>query len=149
MTRNHRQKKILDIVREKAIETQGDLVNALLNAGFCVTQATVSRDIKELGLIKVQSGNTYRYSQVSSGESNISDKLKNVFKESVLSITSSLNLIVIKTLSGSASAAAALVDKMEMSAILGCIAGDDTILVIIDKIEDVNFVLKTLREIAE
>ena len=149
MARNHRQMKILDIIKNKDIETQEALVNALISEGFKVTQATVSRDIKELGLIKVQSGTAYKYSQVKSGESNVSSKLINVFRESVLSITASLNLIVIKTLSGSASAAAALIDNLELTAILGCIAGDDTILVIIDRVDDVSFVLKRLKELID
>ncbi|MDK2835423.1 MAG: transcriptional regulator of arginine metabolism [Thermosediminibacterales bacterium] len=123
--------KILEIIRSKPIETQEELAEELKKQGFNVTQATVSRDIKELRLIKVLDGNNvYKYA-LPDANVNISDKLVRMFKESIVGIDYSENLIVIKTLSGAASAAAAAIDGLHWQEIVGTIAGDDTILVII------------------
>ena len=147
MKREQRQAKILDLIAQYEVETQEELAAMLREMGEKVTQATVSRDIKELGLIKVMKGDKYRYSYVDKKEPKLSAKLINVFKESVISVKSSLNLIVVNTLSGTANAAAVLIDKLDLPEILGCIAGDDTILVITKSPEDSPTVLDKLEQI--
>ncbi len=148
MARSTRQLKLVEIISKREIETQEALAEALREEGYVVTQATVSRDIKELGLIKTMTANKgYKYSQPQIQEYKTSDKLLNLFRESVLSIDFSENFIVIKTLSGSANSAAALIDKMSLSDVMGCIAGDDTILIMIkhrSAVEDTVEKLKSL-----
>ena len=149
MSRNIRQTKILELIGKNGIETQDELIDRLKKAGYAVTQATVSRDIKELGLIKVLRGDTYQYAPPSEEKGGVSAKLVNMFRESVLSIDSANNLIVIKTLAGSANAAALLVDKMNADGVMGCIAGDDTVLVIV-KTEDITVeTVKKLNKLME
>ncbi|HHW89840.1 MAG TPA: arginine repressor [Clostridiales bacterium] len=148
MGRTTRQTKILEIISKKDIETQEELVAELKKANFDVTQATVSRDIKELGLIKVLGeSRKYKYALEKTGNSNISVKLTNLFRESVISIESANNLIVVKTLSGSANAAAVMVDKSGYGGVLGCIAGDDTFLIVCKNEEVVDKVLEKLHDI--
>ena len=126
MGRRDRQNAIERIIGEKEIETQNELVSALLADGFNVTQATVSRDINEMGLVKVAGKQKkYRYA-VHNSDQKI-NKLSTIFKESVISIETALNLLVIKTYEGSANAACLLLDKLNMPNILGTIAGEDTI----------------------
>ncbi len=124
-----RQNLILDIIKTNDIETQEDLASALMNMGIVITQATVSRDIKELNLIKVQTDNgRYKYA-ASAGESEMKNigVLIRMFKTSVKSIKTAGNMIVIKTLTGSANAAAEAVDNMDLSGLVGTLAGDNTI----------------------
>ncbi len=148
MARTVRQSKILEIIKKHPIDTQDEIVERLNHEGFIVTQATISRDIKELGLTKVLVENGgYRYTQVESEENKISNKIINLYRESVISLASAGNLIVIKTLPGSANAACVLIDKMGLDEVLGCIAGDDTALVIVKTIEGVALVEKQLNEI--
>lgn len=148
MARSTRQLKLVELISKREIETQEALAEALREEGFVVTQATVSRDIKELGLIKTMTASKgYKYSQPQVLEYKTSDKLLNLFRECVLSIDFSENFIVIKTLSGSANSAAALIDKMSISDVMGCIAGDDTILIMIkhkDAVEETVEKLKSL-----
>jgi transcriptional regulator of arginine metabolism len=122
--------KIREIIKEKPIETQEELAEELRKQGFNVTQATVSRDIKELRLIKVLRDNEHYCYAEPERTSFISDKLLRMFKESIIGMESSENLIVIKTLSGTASAAAEAIDGLNWREIIGTIAGDNTILVI-------------------
>lgn len=147
MARSQRQQKILELIARQPIETQEELVDTLLAHGLKVTQATVSRDIKELGLIKTLDENSrkYRYSYMENENQKMSTKSISIFKHSVLSIDSADNLIVIKTLTGSANAAAAVVDKLDSGDILGSIAGDDTILVIAKSSQKVGAVVDALR----
>jgi transcriptional regulator of arginine metabolism len=148
MGRTTRQTKILEIISKKDIETQEELVAELKKANFDVTQATVSRDIKELGLIKVlDESRKYKYALEKTGNSNVSVKLTNLFRESVISIDRANNLIVVKTLSGSANAAAVMVDKSGYEGVLGCIAGDDTFLIVCKNEEVVDKVLEKLHDI--
>ena len=143
-----RQLKILEIITNKAVETQEELTKELNKLDFNVTQATVSRDIKELGIIKILDGASYRYAQINNNI-NISGKLINLFWESVISIDSANNLIVIKTLPGSANAAAMVVDKLDLKPVLGSIAGDDTLLIIVRNNEEVSAVLDTLKSFSK
>jgi len=146
--RSARQSKILDIISRNEIETQEELSLALKRAGIAVTQATISRDIKELGLIKVLSENKkYKYAIVDMGEQKISNKFLNLFRESVVSVASAENLIVIKTISGSANAAAMAIDKLGFKEMLGCIAGDDTLLIVVTSKEAVSTVMEKITKL--
>lgn len=127
-----RHNYILKIVSENNIETQQQLADMLINAGFAATQATVSRDIKELNIIKVHDHDElYKYAvSKNDNPNNNSTRLHTIFRESVVTVDSAQNLVVIKTLSGVASAAAAAVDAMHLSNIVGSLAGDDTIIIV-------------------
>ena len=122
---------ILEIIEQKDIETQEELAEKLKRRGVKVTQATVSRDIKELRLLKVLSDHGgYKYATVERAEKGMSERFIRILSESVISLDNVGNLIVIKTLSGSGNAAAEAIDSMKWSEVLGSIAGDNTILVI-------------------
>lgn len=122
---------ILDIIDKNDIETQEDLAEALRETGYEVTQATISRDIKELRLVKVLTpNNTYKYATVDKADKVMTNRFIRVFSEAVLSIVAANNLVIIKTLSGSAHAAGNTIDSMRWPEIVGSIAGDDTILVV-------------------
>ena len=122
---------ILDIIDKKDIETQEELAAELKARGVKVTQATVSRDIKELRLLKVLSENGgYKYATAERAEKGMSERFIRILAESVLTIESAVNLIVIKTISASAQAAAEAIDSLKWPELLGTIAGDNTILVI-------------------
>ena len=149
MSRNVRQSKILELIAKYEIDTQDDLSSELKKAGFTVTQATVSRDIKELGLIKVLSGEGYKYAVPTESLTGVSVKIVNMFRESVISIDGANNLIVIKTLPGSANAAALLVDKLDVIGVMGCIAGDDTVLVILKTADITIDTIRKLQKLAE
>jgi transcriptional regulator of arginine metabolism len=147
MARTSRQSKILEIINQKEIETQDELVAELRAENYDVTQATISRDIKELGLIKIMADSKrYKYALVESTEQVVSNKLVNIFKECVISIKSARNLIVIKTLRGMAFAASNLIDKLSINEVLGSVASDDTIMVVAS---DDKFVTEILRKISE
>ena len=128
-----RHARILAIIRDKVIETQEDLARELARDGIEVTQATVSRDIKELGLIKLPIGDgKYRYTMPRTESPNEAQaRLERLFKDSVINVDHSENLIVIKTLTGNAHAVAAAIDAVDLEGIVGTIAGDDTILVVV------------------
>lgn len=123
-----RQSKILELIRENDIETQEMLADLLNKAGFNVTQATVSRDIRELKLTKatMQSGKQ-KYVATAKESSFVTERLNRVFRDGIVSIDYAQNIVVIKTLVGMAMAVAAALDSMENSEIMGTIAGDDTI----------------------
>lgn len=123
--------KIREIIAQKDIETQDELVEALRNAGFQVTQATVSRDIKELLLIKVPTDDgRYKYSMPTDQRYNPVQKLKRALVDSFVHIDYTGNLVVMKCLPGTANSVAVLIDNMEWTEIMGTICGDDTILLI-------------------
>ncbi len=147
MSNKSRQQTILDIVMSNELDTQEELVTMLQQYGFNVTQATVSRDIKQLGLVKV-SGTVkkYRYTRVDYKESGLRNKYDNIFKESVLSMQIAGNIIVIKTVSGAANSAGAFIDHLMIPQILGSIAGDDTIFCATKSEKDAETVLKMLKE---
>lgn len=126
-----RHAKILELIEKYPIETQEELAEKLREHGMDVTQATVSRDIKELRLIKVMSDDgTYRYASITRSENNISNKLLTVFTESFVSCDYANNIVVVKTLPGMAQAAASAVDALRWPEIVGTIAGDDTIMIV-------------------
>lgn len=128
-----RQSKIIEYIENLEIETQEELTEKLNLEGFNTTQATVSRDIKELRLVKVMSKNgTQKYAtDTSSSAGNFSARLKSIFKDSVIKVDTAQNIVVIKTLPGLGSAAAASVDSLGNDEIVGSLAGDDTVFVAI------------------
>jgi len=124
-----RQKIILDIIAQNDVETQNQLIELLNEAGVKSTQATISRDIKELRLVKELSPRgTYRYVAAAGEVSNHSERLQTIFRESVTSCVRAQNIVVVKTLPGLASAAASAIDRMNVRDLAGSIAGDDTAL---------------------
>ncbi len=151
MTRANRQLKILDIISKHDIDTQEELVEYLKNEGFNVTQATISRDIKDMGIIKTlaSDGRHYKYSVQRTKESTVADKFLNMFKNTVLSIRSSGNLVVLKTEVGSAGPAAELIDKLNFEEVLGVIAGDNTIFVAIDNAEHTDMICERLKSLLD
>jgi transcriptional regulator of arginine metabolism len=147
MNKKERQSKILEIISEYEIDTQEELTEYLNKNNIQVTQATVSRDINELNLIKVAGKvKKNKYAQVDVKNLSLSQKIVSLFKEIVVSITCVNNLIVVKTLSGNASAAGMVVDKMAMPQVLGSIAGDDTLLIVTKSNLDAEIMLKRLKE---
>ncbi|MGI6669218.1 MAG: arginine repressor [Acetivibrionales bacterium] len=127
----NRHAKILELIEKYMIETQEELADRLREHGIDVTQATVSRDIRELKLIKVMTDDEhYRYAQVARKEGAISDKLLTIFSESFTGIDYAGNIAVIKTLPGMAQGAASALDALKWSEIVGTIAGDDTIMIV-------------------
>ena len=146
MARNARHLKILEIISEKPVETQEELANALVATGFNVTQATVSRDIKELGLIKVSDGGRQRYVKEGNKEKHYLSNIANIYRNAVLSITSAQNLVIIKTVPGGASTVGMNVDRLEEPEILGCVAGDDTLLAVARTNEAAKEIAEKLME---
>ncbi len=151
MARTNRQLKILDIISKHDVDTQEELVDYLRSEGFCVTQATVSRDIKEMGIIKTLSsdGRHYKYASPQTREMSAADKFLSMFKNTVVSIKSTGNLIVLKTEIGSAGPAAELIDKLSYDEVLGVIAGDNTIFVAVDALEHVDTIRRRLEDLLE
>ena len=146
--KNARQTAILSIIEHSDIETQEELANKLREMGIVVTQATVSRDIKELRLLKVltPAGN-YKYATADKAENGVSERFVRIFIDSVLSINYSDNIIVIKTLAASANAAGEAIDNMRWPEILGTISGDNTIFVVVRSDEDAPVAVERFREI--
>lgn len=141
-----RHAMILEIIDSMNIETQEELAEELKRHGVNVTQATVSRDIKELRLLKVLSEKGgYKYATADRAEKGLTDRFIRIFSESVLSMTSANNLIVIKTLSASANAAAEAIDSLKWPEVVGTLAGDNTILVIVQNTEMVPEVISRFR----
>lgn len=127
----NRHAKILDIIENNVIETQEELAEKLKEMGMDVTQATVSRDIKELRLIKVMTGDgKYRYATFSQSENQVSNKLFTILTEAYVSSDYANNIVVVKTLSGMAQAAGSAIDSLKWQEILGTIAGDDTLIMV-------------------
>ena len=148
--RNKRHEAILTLIKENNIETQQDLTVALASVGFDVTQATVSRDIKELRLLKRlnDEGNYIYAPHTSESSEGVSDKMTLILKQSIVSINYALNTIVIKTLTGMAQGAASVLDAMQFPECLGTIAGDDTIFVTARSEDAAQKLCKKLKNIA-
>ncbi len=147
MARSKRQVKLLEIIKTVEVERQSDLVELLKDSGFESTQATISRDIKELGLIKTSGSNKkYRYTVVEPARGGeVSSKLFELFKEAVKAVNVSLNIVVLNTLPGTANSAAALLDSLSIEGILGTVAGDDTVIIVAESIEVAPSVAEKLR----
>ncbi len=149
-SKKQRQSRILQLVGERNIETQSDLVDALRAIGMDVTQATVSRDIKELGIVKVMTGERFqKYVALSHSGEAASGRMKRVFSDAVTSINSVDSLVIIKTLPGMAQGAASALDSMYLKETLGSLAGDDTIFIATHGEESAVKLQKKLNEIAK
>ena len=147
MHRNARQQKILEIIAAKEIDTQEELCAELNNLNFNVTQATISRDIKELKLYKI-SGTTkkYKYACLESDDDSVRGKMKTLFRECVQTINYANNIIVIKTMRGNGSSAGMFVDSLQIKEIIGSVAGDDTLLIVVDNNENTKTIADRLKE---
>ena len=146
--KTRRQSKILELIQKNEVETQEELLNYLLKEGFAVTQATVSRDIREMKLTKVAiSGNRQKYAVLNDSVENLSQKYIRVLRDGFISMNMAQNILVIKTVQGMAMAVAAAIDAMRFPEIVGCIAGDDTIMAAIRTVEDTLIIMKKLNEI--
>ena len=143
-----RHKKILEIIEKKEIETQEDLSDELKKQGLNVTQATVSRDIKELRLIKILTGDgKYKYATLNNQNDILSDRLVKIFKNSIRSIDYAGNILVMKTLTGSAQGAAAAIDAVGLEDVVGTIAGDDTIFLVIRDVNKMEEIIEHFRKL--
>lgn len=142
-----RQRAILDIIANQNIETQEQLLMELRQCGFRCTQATISRDMKELQLIKeLTPSGSYRYTvSVHQNRRDFNDRLRNVFREGVTSVDLAQNIIVLKTMPGLANAAAAALDGMEIEEMVGSLAGDDTALLIMRTVQAAEQFCSDLR----
>jgi transcriptional regulator of arginine metabolism len=144
--KSRRHFAIREILNSERISTQEELCEELRNRGYDVTQATVSRDIKELSLIKIpdEKGYAYAWPDARSPKSSAA-RMKRVFQESVVHIDHSENIVVIKTVPGAAQSIASLIDAMEDARIIGTVAGDDTIFMVVKPIEAIEEVLQVFR----
>lgn len=145
-----RQAKILELIKKNEIETQEELSDYLEREGYQVTQATVSRDIRELKLTKVAMNNgRQKYVALSEHAEDMTEKFVHVFKAGFVSMDMAQNILVIKTVSGMAMAVAAALDAMQLHEIVGCIAGDDTIMCAVRSVDDTVAIMGRLRKIIE
>ena len=145
--KNDRHARILELIKEYNIETQDELAERLKREGFNVTQATVSRDIRQLGLSKTSYGvGRQKYSARSLGENVSQEKYIRVLREGFASIDTAANLVVIHTVSGMAMAVAAALDDMHISQIVGCIAGDNTIMAATKSEEDAKAAVELINK---
>lgn len=148
--KSRRHLVIMNLISNERIETQEELCESLKNKGFDITQATVSRDIKELQLLKVPDEKGYRYALPGkTGNKNSSERMKRLFSDSVISIDYSESIIVIKTLPGTAQSVASLIDASENQEILGTVAGDDTIFVAVRKNKLILDIVRWFKQISE
>ena len=145
-----RQTKMLELIKKHNIETQEELSDYLQKEGYQVTQATVSRDIRELKLTKVAMSNgRQKYAALTEANEDLSEKYTRVFWDAFVSMDMAQNILVIKTVSGMAMAVAAAIDAMHLHEIVGCIAGDDTIMCAVRSADDTIAVMSRLRKLVE
>ena len=145
--KSKRHSKILEIINNNDIETQEELAEALKHAGYDVTQATVSRDIKLLKLVKMQSeSGKYKYSAPTKEERDINDKLYSILKNAAISVEQVDKFVVVKTLTGAASAAAEAIDSLYTNDVAGTIAGDNTIFVLVRSDEKAVELISKIRK---
>ena len=146
--KSKRQEKILEIISSKNIETQEDLITELRNAGYNATQATASRDIRQLKLVKVLSGTVYKYVAPKSEIEN-SGKYSQALFSSIVDIQYALNNVVIKTNPGLAQAIAAGIDSLHDTDVLGSVAGDDCIILVVKSEDASKKIIEKIKKIAE
>ena len=147
MLRAARHAKILEIITQKEIETQEELCAELNAMSYVVTQATISRDIRDLHLFKVAGvEKKYRYAYINENENEISPKMKSLFRNCVLSVKCAQNLVVVKTLAGNGSNAGAVVDKLNHDEIVGSVAGDDTLLIVCETNDGAVAIVNKINE---
>ena len=142
-----RHSKIVELINTYDIETQEELAQRLEESGFAVTQATVSRDIRDLKLSKVVFGDGKQKYSLMPKQDGISEKYVRILREAFVSMDMAQNILVVKTVSGMAMAVAAALDSMQMKEIVGCIAGDDTIMAAIRSVEDTVNVMERIRKL--
>ena len=148
MARSSRQSKILELISTKEIGSQDELVACLKAADFDITQATISRDIKELGLIKIQTADgKYKYALMDGGEQQVSNKNISIFKETVISVKAVNNLCVIKTVRGLACGICSMIDKLNVDGVMGCVYGDDTVMIILGTNQEAVNASKTMEDL--
>ena len=139
---------IIDIISNRRISTQEELCQILKDSGYDVTQATVSRDVKELQLIKIPDSQGYYYALPDNSPIlNSHERMQRLFKDSVTSIDYSENIVVIKTLPGAAQSIASLIDSAELENVLGTVAGDDTIFIVVKPLNAVKGIVKDFEEL--
>ena len=147
MLRSARHAKILEIISRKEIETQEELCAELNALNLVVTQATISRDIRDLHLFKVAGiEKKYRYAYINDGESEISPKMKSMFSDCDFSVRTAKNLVVVKTLTGNGANAGTVVDKLNYEGIVGSVAGDDTLLIVCEDDERAVSVVEKIND---
>ena len=146
--KNDRQSKILEIIESEPIDTQEQLQQRLQAQGIACTQATISRDIKQLHLVKEPMGQgRYRYAvSVQRSRLNVADKLRTIFRESIVSVDSAQNIVVVKTMAGLANAAGAALDSMSIPTMVGSLAGDDTAILIMRDGESARVLCEEIHE---
>lgn len=143
-----RQTKILQLINEQVVETQEDLATLLTNEGFEVTQATISRDIRDLKLTKVAlNDGRQKYVVLQSKSANLNEKYIRVLRDGYVGMDRAMNIIVIKTLTGMAMAVAAAIDALDFDDVVGCIAGDDTIFCAVRTEKDTISIMEKLNKI--
>lgn len=148
--KKNRHQKIVEIIENHDVETQEELAGYLKKAGFAVTQATVSRDIRELKLSKIPSGNgRQKYVILKQDDSHMGDKYIRVLRDGFTSMDMAQNILVVKTVSGMAMAVAAAIDALKFPEIVGCIAGDDTIMVAVRTVEETQELMHKIHVMIE
>lgn len=146
--KSDRHAKILDLISQYDIETQEELAERLNQSGYKVTQATVSRDIRELKLTKISvAGGRQKYAVMNAQSSEMDEKYLRILRDGFVSMDMAQNILVIRTVSGMAMAVAAAMDAMHWPEIAGCIAGDDTIMCAIRSVDDTLLVMEKIRKI--
>ncbi|MCH5342989.1 MAG: arginine repressor [Acetatifactor sp.] len=145
-----RRQKIMEIIEKESVATQEELVSRLREAGFAVTQATISRDIRELKLSKVPDGtDRQKYALIRQEDEDLEDKYIRVLRDGFLSMDMAQNILVVKTVSGMAMAVAAAIDALRFSEVVGSIAGDDTIMVAVRTVEETETLVEKLHRMIE
>ncbi len=148
MSRSARQSKILDLISNRNIETQDELADALRNSGFDVTQATVSRDIKELGLLKMPDNNgNYRYVVQQQAEPKLSNKLMTVIREAIISVKTAENLVVVRTIDNSAQAVSGAIEQLSLNNVLGIVADKNTVLIVSNTAHNAENVARHINQL--
>lgn len=148
--KKNRHAKIEELICQYEIETQEELADRLREAGYPVTQATISRDIREMKLSKLPNGNgRLKYVAIRQDETHLGDKYIRVLKEGYISMEAAQNLLVIRTVAGMAMAVAAAVDALKLEEIVGCIAGDNTIMAAMRSAKDAELVKEKLQKMLE
>ena len=143
-----RQRKIIEIIEKYDVETQEELADRLKEAGLSVTQATVSRDIRELKLSKVsKAGGRQKYVILRQDEGHLSDKYIRVLRDGFVSMDMAQNILVMRTVAGMAMAVAAAIDAMKLKEVVGTIGGDDTIMIAVRTVDDTVILMDKIREL--
>ena len=146
--KEQRQKAILELIRQEDLEVQEELLERLHEMGFSCTQATISRDIKQLHLVKEPAGHgAYKYAVSNTrARLNVADKLRTIFHESITSVESAQNIVVFKTLSGLAGGASEALDHMDVNGMLGTLAGENTVFVVMKDTASAETFCQEIRE---